>query len=96
MSFSPAISKSAKKAMRSKIRKMGIRNRTELNLEEIAKWCNPILNGWIAYYGHYNKSALESVMKHFNHTLVLWAMRKFEKLRCHKTKAFQFIDRVKD
>lgn len=95
MSFSPAVSKSAKKAMRAKIRKLEIRNRTELDLDAIAKWCNPLLNGWISYYGHYNKAALESVMRHFNHTLVLWAMRKFGKLKRHKTQAFQFIDRVK-
>jgi hypothetical protein len=38
---------------------------------------------------------MESVMRHFNKTLVSWAMRKFEKLRGHKTKAFEFMQKIK-
>ncbi|MCL1079942.1 hypothetical protein L2734_17540 [Parashewanella spongiae] len=29
---------------------LGIRKRTDLSLEQIAKWINPIINGWINYY----------------------------------------------
>jgi len=94
MSFSPAVSKAAAKAMRSQVRKSGVRKRADLSLEEIAQWYNPILRGWINYYGHYNRSAMGSVMKHFNKTLVSWAMRKFEKLRSHKTRAFEFIKKI--
>jgi hypothetical protein len=95
MSFSPAVSKAAAKSMRSQVRKSGVRKRADLSLEEIAQWSNPILRGWIGYYGYYNRSAMESVMRHFNKTLVSWAMRKFEKLRGHKTKAFEFMQKIK-
>ena len=95
MSFSPAVSKAAAKSMRSQVRKSGVRKRADLSLEEIAQWYNPILRGWIGYYGYYNRSAMESVMRHFNKTLVSWAMRKFEKLRGHKTKAFEFMQKIK-
>lgn len=94
MSFSPAVSKAAAKSMRSQIRKSGVSRRADLSLEEIAKWYNPILRGWMEYYGHYNQSAMESVMRHFNKALVLWAMRKFEKLKRHKTRAFEFIKKI--
>lgn len=92
--FSPAVSKAAEKSMRAHIRMSGVRNRTDLSLEEIAHKYNPILSGWIAYYGCYNKSALTSVMIHFNKTLTAWAMRKYKKLRSRKTKASLFILKV--
>jgi hypothetical protein len=93
-SFSPAVSKAAKKSMRAYIRATGIRNRSDLSLKEIADKYNPILNGWIAYYGCYCRTELNSVMFHFNKTLTAWAMRKYKKLRGRKTRASLFIQKV--
>jgi RNA-directed DNA polymerase len=80
-SFLPAVGKDTRVAMNAKIRKMNVRNRTDLELTEIAKWCNPILEGWINYYGKFYKSALMPVLKHFNETLVRWVLRKYKNLR---------------
>ena len=49
--FTPAVSVSAMKAMRTTIRELGLRNRTELSMADIARRINPLLRGWIAYYG---------------------------------------------
>jgi RNA-directed DNA polymerase len=92
--FSPAVSKKATQSMREHIRASDIRNRSDLSLEEIANKYNPILNGWIGYYGHYNRTALESVMVYFNKTLTAWAMRKYKTLKSRKTKASNFIHNV--
>ncbi|MGA8293527.1 MAG: group II intron maturase-specific domain-containing protein [Rhodoplanes sp.] len=37
--------------MRTTIRELGLRHRTELSLADIARQINPLLRGWIAYYG---------------------------------------------
>ncbi len=58
VSFTPAVSKVAMKSMRLKIRNMRVRIRTEMSIEQLAKWLNPIISGWIAYYGRYYRSAL--------------------------------------
>jgi RNA-directed DNA polymerase len=92
--FLPAVSKRAMKAMRAKIRKSGIRNRTDLELKDIAKWYNPILRGWIEYYGRYYRSALYQVLRHFNMTLVAWVRRKYKKLQRHKTRAMIFLENI--
>jgi len=93
-SFNPAVSKTAEKSMRAHIRTLGLRNRTSLSLEEIADILNPILRGWIQYYGCYNRSALGSVMVYVNRTLTAWAMRKYKKLKGRKTRATLFILKV--
>jgi len=89
--FLPAASKTAIKSMRTKTRTLGIRLMTELSLLDIAKICNPILRGWINYYGKYGWHGLRSVLRHFNKTLVTWAMRKFKKLKRRRGKATHFI-----
>lgn len=94
VSFTPAVSKSALKAMRREIRASGIRNRTDWSIEQIAKWLNPKLNGWINYYGRYTRSGLSSVLRHINITLIKWARGKYKTLRWKKTKAGQFLEEM--
>jgi hypothetical protein len=51
--FNPPVSPSAMKAMRQAIRDLNIRCQTHLSLQNIAQKLNPLLRGWIAYYGRY-------------------------------------------
>jgi len=92
--FSPAVSRAALKAMRMKTRKLNWRNQTNLSLEEIAQKYNPVLRGWANYYGAYYRSAMFPVWQHFNMTLVAWAMKKYKKLRGHKTAAIKFLENI--
>lgn len=94
VNFAPAVSKKALKSMREKIRKSDIRNRTDLELKDIAKWYNPVLRGWIQYYGRYYPSALYAVFRHFNMTLVSWVRRKYKKFQRHKTRASIFLEEI--
>jgi RNA-directed DNA polymerase len=55
--FNPAVSVSALQAMRLAIRELDLRRRTQLLLADIARQINPLLRGWIAYYGRYAPSA---------------------------------------
>lgn len=96
LNFSPALSKAAGKAMRKRVKKSGIGCMTELNIRDIAEMFNPILRGWIQYYGHYARSGMKPVWRHFDHTLIRWAMRKHKKLRGRKMKAVGFINKIRD
>lgn len=94
VNFTPAVSKIALKTMRAKTRRDNLRNRTDLSLKEIAKWYNPILQGWLNYYGRYSRSWLYPVWRHFNKTLVAWAMRKYKHFRRRKTRASLFLEKI--
>lgn len=91
MNFTPGVSRAALKEMRSSIRKSRVRNNVSLKLKEIAEKFNPILYGWIGYYGRYNKWNLEPLLRYFNRVLVVWAMAKYKKFRSNKVKATKFI-----
>jgi len=92
--FNPAVSSSAMKAMRETIRDLKLRRQTQLSLQDIAQQLNPLLRGWIAYYGRYAPSALYPVLRYVNQTLVAWAMRKFKRFKRHKVPASQFLQRL--
>src|SRR5579864_1753157 len=93
-SFTPAVSRVSLKAMRMETRKLNWRNRSDLSLEEIAKEYNPVLQGWLNYYGAYYRSAIYPVWQHFNMTLVSWAMKKYKKLKGRRTEANKFIENI--
>ena len=91
MNFTPAVSKAAVNSMRAKIRNSNLRKRTDLSLDDVAIKYNPILQGWLNYYGKYTRSGMYPVLRHFNKTLVTWSMRKFKKLKGRKMKAGNFL-----
>ena len=93
-SFNPAVSPSALKSMRAKIRELRFRRRTELSLADIAYRINPLLRGWINYYGRYAPSALVPLLRYVNQSLVAWAMRKFKRFRAHKVRASRFLQKI--
>lgn len=95
--FNPAVSPSAMRAMRATVRKLNIRSQTQRSLNDIAALLNPILRGWLEYYGRFIPSALYPVLRYVNQALVAWAMRKFRRFKRHKTRASLFFQRlVKD
>ncbi|CAN7677217.1 group II intron reverse transcriptase/maturase [Pararhizobium sp. LjRoot238] len=93
--FSPGVSAVALKAMRKTIRDLDIRRQTSVAMTEIARQLNPLLRGWIAYYGRYTASALGPFLRYVNQTLQAWMMRKFKRFKGRKTKAGTFLIRLK-
>ena len=93
LGFTPAVSRDALKSMRTVIRTSRLRRRTDLSLKEIADWLNPVMSGWLAYYGKYYRSAMYVIVRHVNKALVRWAMRKYKALRRGKTRASAFLER---
>ena len=94
LGFAPAVSKHALKEMRRKIRKTRIRSRTEWSLNEIAGFINPVVRGWLSYYGAFYRSEMYRLIRHVNKTLVRWAMRKYKSLRFSKHRAVALMERI--
>jgi RNA-directed DNA polymerase len=91
ISFSPAVSNEAAKKMRQEMRSWRIHLRSDKAIDELARMWNPVLRGWIRYYGRFYKSALNPVLRHFNRCLVKWAMRKFKRFRGHRRRAEHWL-----
>ena len=78
-SFSPAVGKKQLKEMRRRIkREFCLKNKLHWSLEQIAAFVNPILRGWIQYYGAFRKSELFKLTVYMNQVLVQWLCRKHQ------------------
>jgi RNA-directed DNA polymerase len=82
--FLPAISAEALKARSARLRELRIHRRTDLSLDDLARWLNPIIAGWMRYYGRFYRTALDPLLKRVNTYLRRWAGRKYKRLRTHQ------------
>lgn len=91
VSFAPAVSEKAANAMRQRMRRWRLHHRNDLSLEDLARWTRPMVMGWVRYYGRFHASALRRALRTLDDFLVRWAKRKYQRLRAHKGRAWQWL-----
>src|SRR5665648_1034182 len=69
-SFNPAISRQALKKVSAEVRSWRLHNHTGLDLVEVAERINPIVRGWMNYYGAFYRSAMYPLLQRINAYLV--------------------------
>ena len=94
VNFSPGVSNTATKAIRATIRDWQLGCRVDKTINDLARMFNPVIQGWINYYGRYYKSALYPTLRHLDRRLALWAMSKYKRLRRHRRRAGHWLLRV--
>ena len=86
--FVPLVGKAARKSMARTIRQWNLGRRTNLGFRGLATVVNPVVSGWINYYGRFYKSELMHFLEQqINPFLVKWMVRKYKRLRRAKRKA---------
>jgi group II intron reverse transcriptase/maturase len=78
--FNPAVSDEAAKRIRAQIRSWRLHRRTGSTLQDLAHEINPVVRGWINYYGRFYPSALYPSLNRINEYLVRWAIRVIVKV----------------
>jgi len=94
INFSPGVSNVATKAIREEIRNWQLRCRVDKWIDDLARMFNPIIRGWITYYGRFYKSALYPTLRYLNRCLARWAMAKYKRLKRHRRRAEHWIRRM--
>jgi RNA-directed DNA polymerase len=94
INFTPAVSTAAATKMRQEMRRWRLPQRSDKAIDDLARMWNPVLRGWIQYYGRFYRSALYPVFRHLNSLLVRWAMRKYKRLRHHHRRAEHWLGGV--
>jgi RNA-directed DNA polymerase len=83
-SFLPAIGKDAEKRINREVRGWGLHRHTDWTLGQLARWINPIVRGWLQYYGRFYRSKMYVLCRRVNTYLMRWARKKFKRLRGFK------------
>jgi RNA-directed DNA polymerase len=83
-SFLPAVSKEALKKMSAQLRSWRLHLRTGRTFAELAREINPVVRGWMQYYGAFYHTALYSLLRRINYYLMRWVRKKYRKVRTFK------------
>jgi len=95
VSFLPAMSSKAAKAVRATIRSWKLaRGWNTKTLEEVAKFVNPYLRGWMNYYGRFYGSECVDVLFHINLVLAKWAKRRYKRFKGSWQRACEWLARI--
>jgi len=89
--FLPAVSNKAAKKIRQTVRSWKLHRLTDKSLEDFAHIFNPVIRGWINYYGSYYKSALYPIFQHLENILSRWAVRKYKRLKNCRQRARHWL-----
>ena len=92
--FNPAISNYAAKAIRDAIRGWRLQSCSHKSIQDLSRMYNPILRGWLHYYGRYYRSEAYRTLRQLDKALARWASRKYKKLRCRPRRAARWIARI--
>ncbi|MGB8899232.1 MAG: group II intron maturase-specific domain-containing protein [Methylocella sp.] len=60
----------------------------------MAKLIDPVVRGWMNYYGRYYRTKCIAVLHRINAALARWARRKYKRLRYRKTASVQWLGRL--
>jgi group II intron reverse transcriptase/maturase len=92
--FLPAISRDALKRIGQRVRSWRLHRRTGSTAEDLAEMINPVVRGWMVYYGAFYRTALHPVLHRINTYLLRWIMKKYKKLRTWKKAVQSMRDAV--
>ena len=81
LSFLPAISKDALKKIGAQLRSWRLHQRTHQSFADLARRINPIVRGWMNYYGAFYPSALSPFLQRINAYLMRWVRKKYRRLK---------------
>lgn len=94
VSFSPAASPTALKAIRGTVRRWSLHRRSDKALDDLARMFNAYIRGWINYYGRFCRSALYPTLWNIERYLARWASGKYKTLRGHKRRSRHWLLRI--
>ncbi len=94
VNFSPAISDRAKKSMRRTIKAWRLNLWSTATLTSIARELNPVIRGWIQYYGKYIRSEIRDPLLQIDYYLIRWAEGKYKSMRGRWKRARIWVKRI--
>jgi len=82
--FLPAVSQDALTAMGQQVRQWRLHMWVRRDLVELATMINPVVVGWMNYYGRFYRSRLTPLLQRINTYLMRWAGKKYKRLRSYR------------
>jgi RNA-directed DNA polymerase len=79
--FLPAMSRDKLIDKGRQVHQWRLDRRTNGTLADLAETINPIVRGWMNYWGHFYRSQMIPLLRRINTYLVRWARKKYKRLK---------------
>lgn len=83
-SFLPAMSRDKLVEKGRQVRRWEMHRRPNETLESLAEKINPIVRGWMTYWGRFYRTEMDPLLRRINTYLMRWARKKYKRLRGFK------------
>jgi RNA-directed DNA polymerase len=94
-SFLPAMSTKAAKHVRQTIREWRFAStKNHYALEDLPRLVDPVVRGWMQYYGRYYRTECVHTLQHLNEALAKWVQRKYKRFRYRPRASRHWLRRV--
>ena len=82
--FLPAISNDTLKKISRQVRRWRLHLRIGQSLTDLARAINPLVRGWMQYYGAFYRSAMHTLLQRINAYLLRWIRKKYKRLQGYR------------
>ena len=96
LGFDCAISISSRKRIADKLGELRVEKMSFKSIVGIAQYLNPMIRGWISYYGKFRISMLHKVFRLLNQRLVRWARKRYKRYKTSLKRGFRWLKRVQE
>jgi len=90
-----AISISSRKQIADKLEALNVNKLTFKSIVGVAQYLNPMIRGWINYYGKFKMYELTKVFRLLSRRLVWWARKRYKRYKTSIRKAYNWLTNVR-
>lgn len=95
LGYDCAISISSRKRISDKLEDLRIETLSFKSIVGIAQYLNPMIRGWVNYYGRFRGYVLSKVFQLLRKRLVRWAMKRYKRYKTSLNRAYRWLERVR-
>jgi len=95
LGFDCAISIRSRKRIADKLGELIVEKLSFKSIVGIAQYLNPMIRGWINYYGKFRRSELHKVFRLLTNRLLRWARKRYKRYKTSLSKAYKWYKRIR-
>ena len=95
LGYDCAISISSRKRIADKLEEINVNKLSFKSIVGVAQYLNPMIRGWVHYYGKFRMYELTKVFRLLSQRLVWWARRRYKRYKTSIRKAYKWLALVR-
>jgi RNA-directed DNA polymerase len=95
LGYDCAISISSRKRIADKLEELNVSKLTFKSIVGVAQYLNPMIRGWVHYYGKFKMYELTKVFRLLSKRLVWWARKRYKRYKTSIRKGYKWLASVR-